>query len=85
MRMRSDRQLIRSFLAPIFTVDKHQRKGIASALINRQKRDHPNVPIVLLVRKTKVGAKALYDKLGFQVQGESENGELDVMVWRPET
>ncbi len=69
-------------------VDPHnRRKGVATALIEKTKRILPGKKLWAEVRQTNAGARAFYEKLGFQTVGTLFNyyGGEDALVvqWTP--
>ena len=65
-----------------------RRRGIAIALIGALlERVGPDAPITLEVRRSNVGAIALYERFGFKSAGVrrryyADNGEDAVIMWR---
>jgi ribosomal protein S18 acetylase RimI-like enzyme len=62
------------FLGAIEIHPRVQRRGVGAALVRRviEEADARHVPVVLRVLKVNVGARRLYQRLGFVVVGETE-------------
>jgi ribosomal-protein-alanine N-acetyltransferase len=65
-----------------------RRRGIATALLsNLLERVHPEAQLTLEVRRSNVGAIALYERFGFRRAGVrrryyQDNGEDAIVMWR---
>jgi ribosomal-protein-alanine N-acetyltransferase len=65
-----------------------RRRGIATALIGALlERIEPDGQVTLVVRRSNIGAQALYERFGFRSAGirpryYADNGEDAVIMWR---
>jgi ribosomal protein S18 acetylase RimI-like enzyme len=66
------------FLSGIYILPEYQSRGVGSALIGQIIREakETQLPLMLQVLKVNPRARALYEKLGFVVTGESETHDL---------
>jgi GNAT superfamily N-acetyltransferase len=66
------------FLSGIYILPEYQSRGVGSAMIGEIIREakEMQLPLMLQVLKVNPRARALYEKLGFVVTGESETHNL---------